>query len=122
MYKHSVESAFSGRMVDYIITTNEFNIGMRECMEVTRQSIKEFLEITARKKVYISAHVLLRHTISKQNIKTRLESNVEEFAEEDFENFYSRAVEKIEEKLDKCVRGCTLHVIDKIVVKCLSLV
>ena len=119
MYKHSVKSAFEGKMIDYIITINE-NIGFDECMQTVRQSIKEFLELTKQKKVYISMHVVLHHTISRRNIKTRLESKVEEFV--DFENFYNRAVEKIEAKLDESAQGCTLQTIEKIIVKCLSLV
>ena len=95
-------------------------MGLCECLEDVRKSIKNFLEITTNKKVYVVMHVDLLHVANGEKFKTRLESRVEQFSK--FESFYRRAIIELENRLEKMTWKYTLHNINKIVIKCLSLV
>ena len=118
-YKHSIKNAFDGKVVDYIIKINTLT-SLHECMQDVQDAIRDFLDLTIDKKVYVVMHVDLLHVASGKKIKMRLESSVEQFI--NFEDFYSYAITQLENKLEKLARVYTLHYINKIVIKCLSIV
>ena len=90
------------------IEVKEQGLGIQECFAKVKENIKQIIPAMGR--VYLVAVVTMRHFSGMQE-QLELASKAEEY-EGDFDDFFDRAVLRIESKMEK--RGGVLKRIDMI--------
>ena len=110
MYKHSTKTAFGGRVGTHTIETKEEGLSVRECFAKIKKDIESIS--AGKQRIYLTAVVTMRHFCGTEQ-QLQLQSKAEEYVD-DFENFFSRAVTKIESKMEKHAGEWILKKIDLI--------